>query len=226
MGYSLDLVCISEYPMRMGEKKQGQIEAISEVLAGAVAAVERAGVPENLRAIAFTEVLRDMLVSANRVGNVSRGYHPVSFDDPKNAADDETSMQDLVLENEVLKKIERGTGVSTTELDRLIFLDEGEPRIVPSGLKLGKNNAERTRAVVAILTVARAFGFDEGETSLEIIREEVQRLRVYDSANFASHVKGLPGFVIKGTGANRRVQAKATGIEEFPDLVAEILQEL
>ena len=79
---------------------------------------------------------------------------------------------------------------------------------------------------MAILTVARTFGFDEGETPLEIIREEVQRLRVYDSANFAAHVKGLSGFVVKGSGANRRVQAKATGIEEFPDLVAEITQEL
>lgn len=211
--------------MPMSNAKQEQFDAISEVLAGAVAAVKQAEVPEDLREIAFTEALRHMLVSANGVGEMSRGNHPVSFDDPKNV-DDESSKQDLVLENEVLRKIARGTGVPVTDLDRLIFVDEGEPRIAPSGLKLGKNNTERTRAVVAILTVARTFGFDEGETPLEIIREEVQRLRVYDSANFAAHVKGLSGFVVKGSGANRRVQAKATGIEEFPDLVAEIAQEL
>lgn len=209
----------------MSNAKQEQFDAISEVLAGAVAAVKRADVPEKLQEIAFTEALRHMLVSANGVGEMNRGHHPVSFDDPKND-DDESSKQDLVLENEVLRKIARGTGVPVTDLDRLIFVDEGEPRIAPSGLKLGKNNTERTRAVVAILTVARTFGFDEGETPLEIIREEVQRLRVYDSANFAAHVKGLSGFVVKGSGANRRVQAKATGIEEFPDLVAEIAQEL
>ena len=209
----------------MSDTKQGQSEAISKVLAGAVAAVEQADVPGNLQEIAFTEVLRHMLCSAEGAEEKSRGKPPVSFDDSEDA-DDKSSKQDLMLENEVLRKIERGTGVPTTELDRLIFVDEGEPRIAPSGLKLGKNNAERTRAVVAILTVARAFGFDEGETSLELIREEVQRLRVYDSANFAAHVKGLPGFVVKGAGANRRVQAKATGIEEFPNLVAEISQEL
>ncbi len=92
------------------------------------------------------------------------------------------------------------------------------------GIKLGKNNADRTRAIAAIFTVVRSFGLDEDETSVELVRDEAQRLKCYDSANFSSQLKVLQsqGYVLKGSGSNRRIQVKGTGIAEFPNLVSKL----
>src|SRR5690606_29374566 len=93
------------------------------------------------------------------------------------------------------------------------------------GIKLGKNNADKTRAIAQILTIVRGFGLDEDETSLELVRAEAQRLKCYDSANFSSQVKVLNGFLITGSGANRRIRAKSAGISAFPAFVDSLLAE-
>lgn len=203
-------------------------QVVGEILAGAVAAVKQAEVPANLEEVAFTEALRLM---GTAVGDISvpafTEGNTISFDDQVEIAGRKpASGGGSNRETEILQRVHGGTGVSESDLDRLIYIEEGLPHIAVPGLKLGKNNAERTRAVAAILTVVRTFGLDEDETPLEDIREEVQRLRVYDSANFTAYLKGLSGYVIKGAGVNRRVQAKAAGIEDFSDLITGVLQDL
>jgi hypothetical protein len=93
------------------------------------------------------------------------------------------------------------------------------------GIKLGKNNAEKTRAIAQILTIVRGFGLDEAETSVEVVRAEAIRLKCYDSANFSSQLGKLSGFVITGSGTNRRIRSKAAGIQAFPGLVDSLLGE-
>lgn len=108
-------------------------------------------------------------------------------------------------------------------MEQVVHLDSDGPKVSIAGIKLGKNNAERTRAVAQILAMARGFGLGESETSLEIIRAECDRLKVYDSANFSSHMKALNGYVITGTGQNRRLRAKGPGIAAFPGFMEKLL---
>ena len=92
-----------------------------------------------------------------------------------------------------------------------------------AGIKLGKNNAERTRAVAQILAMTRGFGLGESDTPLEVVRAECDRLKVYDQNNFAAHMKALNGYVVTGTGQNRRLRAKGPGISAFAGLVDDLL---
>ncbi len=124
-----------------------------------------------------------------------------------------------------MTKTSAGTNTSASALENLIHLDDGRLRLSLPGIKLGKNNADRTRAIAAIFTIVRSFGLDEDDTSVELVRDEAQRLKCYDSANFSSHLKALQGFVIKGSGNNRRIQAKGPGIKAFPDLVSKLMGE-
>ena len=72
-----------------------------------------------------------------------------------------------VSEGEMYARVIEHTGVDRGKLERLVHLDDDGPRITITGIKLGKNNAERTRAVAQVLTIARGFGMDEAVTSLE-----------------------------------------------------------
>ena len=111
------------------------------------------------------------------------------------------------------------------KLDELVHLDAGVLRVSIPGIKLGKSNADKTRAIAQILSIVRGFGLDEDETSLELVRAEAQRLKCYDSANFSSQVKVLNGYLITGSGTNRRIRAKSAGIAAFPELVDSLLGE-
>ena len=117
------------------------------------------------------------------------------------------------------------TGADRTRLEQIVHLDDDEPRVSLPGLRLGRNNAERMRAVAQILTIVRGFGLEETDTSLEVIRSECTRLKVYDSANFSSHIAKLSGYVVSGSGQNRRLRVKSTGIHAFPALVDSLLGE-
>ncbi|TFB90457.1 hypothetical protein E3O44_02255 [Cryobacterium algoricola] len=128
-------------------------------------------------------------------------------------------------DDELVQKVSNGTGATAAALSNLIYLDDGALRLNLPGIKLGKNNADRTRTIAAIFTIVRSFGLDEDDTSVELVREEAQRLKCYDSANFSSQLKALQGFVIKGTGNYRRIQAKGPGITDFPGLVAKLTGE-
>ncbi|RSM61589.1 hypothetical protein DMB66_24515 [Actinoplanes sp. ATCC 53533] len=115
------------------------------------------------------------------------------------------------------------TGVDREKLEQIVHLDGDVLKMSLPGIKLGKNNAEKTRAVAHILTIVRSFGMEESETSVDVVRTEVSRLKCYDSANFSSQLSKLSGFIITGSGSNRRIRAKAAGIAAFPALVDNLL---
>ncbi len=202
----------------------------SSVLKEAWAAVEEAGLPERIHEAAFREAVR--LISPATTGSSSGG----SSGGSSGARASNTSAGASAVgtpgegaitidEDELLRRVATGTGADLSALSNLIYVDDGELRLILPGIKLGKNNADRTRTIAALFTVVRSFGLNEDDTSVELVRDEAQRLKCYDSANFASQLKALQGFVIKGTGANRRIQAKGPALSEFPALVAKLAGE-
>jgi hypothetical protein len=205
----------------------GEVEMeVSEVLKKAWAAVEDAELPAEIQLVAFQEAIR--LTSPSN--GVSLSGAPARRETGDNSGSNgsggtypDVGNREGASESEIYDRVSEQTGVDRDKLEQLVHLDDDELRVSVPGLKLGKSNSERTRAVAQILTITRGFGLDETETSLEVIRGECERLKVYDSANFSAHLKALSGYVINGGGQNRRLRAKSPGIEAFATLVDSLL---
>ncbi|MEB3023612.1 hypothetical protein [[Mycobacterium] crassicus] len=213
---------------------------VSETLKKAWAAVEDAGLPEKIHEAAFKEAVR-LLASVPIIAgaaplNAASAARPATQAGKSGSQSGSTSASGsggegangdggkvTATEDELFEKVEQQTGVSKQHLSEIVHLDDGVLRVSIPGIKLGKNNAEKTRAIAQIFTIVRGFGLDEAETSLELVRAEAQRLKCYDQANFSSQVKVLNGYLITGTGMNRRIRAKSGGIEAFAALVENLL---
>jgi hypothetical protein len=200
---------------------------VSETLKKAWAAVKDAGLPESIHEVAFREAVR-LLVPGPAASAPSPTAPQVaslggSGKGNVDGAGSNGAGGITVPETKIYDRVVAQTGVDRDKLEQLVHLDGDVLKVSVPGLKLGKTNAERARAVAQILTITRGFGVEETETSLELIRAECDRLRVYDQNNFSGHMKALVGFVITGTGANRRVRAKGPGIAAFPSLVDNLL---
>jgi len=207
---------------------------VSETLKSAWAAVEEAGLPEQIQQVAFREAVRLLVPSqvlavptatgstSGQAGNSQMMNGFVESSASRGAASDD-GLKIAEAESVILDRVERQTGVSRAKLDDLVYLDDGVLKISLPGIKLGKNNADKTRAIAQILTIVRGFGLDEVETSLELVRDEAQRLKCYDSSNFSAHVRALDGYLVTGSGTNRRIRAKSGGINGFPAFVDDIL---
>ncbi len=200
---------------------------VSEVLQKAWAAVEEAGLPAPIQPVAFREAVRLLSPPAQLAPPTpsgTRGGGNGGGSGRAEANDGHGEDQGLaVTEAEIYGRVVQQTVVDLDKLERLVHLDGDTIKVSLPGVKLGKSNADKTRAVAQILTIVRGFGLEEDETPVEVVRSEVQRLKCYDSANFSSHLGKLSGFVVTGTGTNRRIRAKAAGIAAFPSFVDELV---
>ncbi|WP_101653124.1 hypothetical protein [Brevibacterium ihuae] len=210
---------------------------VSETLKKAWTAVEDAGLPENIQGVAFREAVRLLVptqggaaapAAAPRTSGQSGKSGATSGSTGSGASGGGSNGDGSKIteaESTILDKVEQHTGVSREKLEELVHLDDGVLKVSLPGIKLGKNNADKTRAIAQILTIVRGFGLDENETSLELVRAEAQRLKCYDSANFSAQVKVLSGYLIIGSGTNRHIRAKSGGINGFPAFVDSVLGE-
>jgi hypothetical protein len=200
---------------------------VSEMLKRAWTAVEDAGLPERIHEVAFREAMR-MLVPAPSapIAAAPQGKPGGTRGTSTGGSGDGGSDGDGgigVTEDEIFDKVVAQTGVDRDKLKEVVHLDGDVLKVSIPGIKLGKNNAEKTRAVAQILTIVRGFGLDEAETSVQVVRAEAMRLKCYDSANFSSQLGRLNGFLLTGSGTNRRIRAKAGGIQAFPAFVDSLL---
>ena len=116
------------------------------------------------------------------------------------------------------------TGAPRTQLEEVLYFNpDGAPGINGGPRRLGKSNTERTRTIALLLASARHFANDEVEISVDQIREVCQQFGVYDVNNFATHVSGVPGFILSGPRTNRVLRAKGDAAARFRQRVAEVL---
>lgn len=213
---------------------------VSETLKKAWAAVEDAGLPEKIHETAFKEAVRLLVpppvAAASAPATTAHVAGPATQarkSDPQTGGASTSSSggkgsngessKITASEVELFSKVEAQTGVAKERLSEIAHVDDGVLKVSIPGIKLGKGNAEKTRAIAQILTIVRGFGLDEAETSLELVRAEAQRLKCYDQANFSSQIKVLNGYLITGAGSNRRIRAKSGGILAFAALVDGLL---
>lgn len=211
---------------------------VSETLKKAWTAVEDAGLPEKIQEVAFREAVRLLVPTqvfaaapaaeaprtAGQTGKPGAESGATGSGSSGGGSNGDGS-KITEAEDTILDKVEQHTGVSRGKLDELVHLDDGVPKVSLPGIKLGRSNADKTRAIAQIITIVRGFGLDEQETSVELVRAEAQRLRCYDQANFSSQIKALNGYLITGSGTNRRIRAKSAGIAAFPAFVDSLLGE-
>jgi hypothetical protein len=200
---------------------------VSQTLKTAWEAVESAELPKEIQEAAFREAVR-LLAPDQSVAPVtsrlrSQTNAASSARTTTGGTADDDGVAPAASEEEIYTRVATQTGVDRDLLEQLVHLDGTAIKISVPGLRLGRNNAERARAVAQILTVTRGFGFEEPGTPLEVIRTECERLKVYDQANFSSQIKALGGYVITGSGPNRRLRARGAGIQAFGGLVANLI---
>lgn len=200
-------------------REQVQMTEVSETLKKAHEAVIEAEIPEELHEIAFREAVRLLAPAIQPITAVtpSKSLATQGKVLAKSAGSEDGAP--VVSEDEMYERVVMQTGAERTKVEELFHEDSNVPVVSLPGLRLGKNNAEKTRVIAQVLTIARGFGLGENDTSIEVIRNEAIRLKCYDSANFTSHLATLDGYVITGSGQNRRIRAKAIGIAAFPALV-------
>jgi hypothetical protein len=198
---------------------------VSETLKRAWSAVETAGLPERIQEAAFREAVRLLAPPpAGAMGEAPpQALTPAGYAGGAGGREAAGGSGELVSEDQVYDRVAAHTGVARDRLEQVVHLDGEVLKVSIPGLRLGRNNAERSRAVAQLLTISRGFGFEESETPLEVIRAECDRLRVYDQNNFSSYIRALNGFVVTGTGGNRRLRAKSAGIAAFPALLDTLL---
>lgn len=201
---------------------------VSETLKKAWAAVQEADLPEVMHEVAFREAVRLLAPTGNGVtampwAGKPNGEATAGQTDRSNGESANGDGAPRVSENEMYDLVVQQTGVDREKLERIVHLDVDGPKISIAGIKLGKNNAERTRVVAQVLAMTRGFGLGESDTPLEVVRAECDRLKVYDLNNFSAHMKALNGYVVTGNGQNRRLRAKGPGIAAFAGLVDDIV---
>jgi hypothetical protein len=184
-----------------------------DLLKQAVAAVDEANVPQDLREIAFTKVLE--LLQGNSDSPQARNVQFI----PGKAAD---------LEPKALSQIASKIGIEPDLLDRVF--EEGEDGLIFSGdaKALGSTKAKMVQGIVLLILAGRRWsGLDNGlNTSDEIVRAEVDRNSLLDVTNYGKHISALKPYVtITGTGKKAIYKIKHDGLERAKQIAQSLASE-
>lgn len=183
---------------------------VSEILKKAWKAVEDAGVPTQVEEVAFREAVRLLSPASAAPPTAARQTGPTEARRAAAAGGRERKVENgattKVSDEELYEQVAGHTGVEKGKLERVVHMEDGVPQVALTRVQLGSSNAKRAQAVAQVVAVARALTLREAEPPLDAIREECERLRVYDPGNFSTQMRALDGFQIKGAGKARRIR--------------------
>ncbi|MDI3340091.1 MAG: hypothetical protein QJR03_06120 [Sphaerobacter sp.] len=186
----------------------------SQILAQALQEVEEAGIQDDLRPVAFAKAV-DLLCGALR-SNVPQGR-------PESRSQSETAGP-LTANGSAIVRIAERLKLDMGVVSQVYDCEGDSLRvIVPSG-RLGSTVAQATRELALLVAAGRqAGGYDPEWTSVAEIRAVCEEYGKYDSANFASIIKGMDNcFLMKDKGIQRKVKLSRPGWEAAADLVAKM----
>lgn len=198
---------------------------IAESIKSAWTAVEESGVPDHMQELAFREALRSLLGAARHNG-ATAGAHRVPPAPQFERADDNGNGEQSfnASEEEVIQRVSDETGVAVEKLEAVFHIDGEVVKLIGPHGKYGSSTSDQARNVARIVTVVRKLGMGHADTTFETIKDACESKHCYDSKNFASqHMPKIDGFVVKGEGRSRRLEAKGGGISSFPDLIDKVL---
>ena len=178
-----------------------------DLLKQAVAAIDEAKVPQDLREIAFSKVLELLQGGAGS---------PQAKNSPPHPEDSGTH------EPKSLSQIASKIGIEPHTLDR-VFEESGDELIFSGNAKdLGSTRAKMVQGVVLLILAGRRWsGLDKGGTTPdEIVRAEVDRNSLLDVTNYGKHIAALKPYVtITGSGKSAAYKIKHDGLERAKEIV-------
>jgi hypothetical protein len=196
---------------------------VSTQLAQAWADVEAAGLPEHVQGVALVEALRMRVgdtAASSRSGNGDPGVKlkggptkKASMKPQAGGGGAAGGPNAPVDEEGFFAAIARETDVPLDTLESLIFLKDGAPRLNVTRRALGSSLKQGQITVATLIVVARHFGLGEAEVQDSAVREECQRLGIFDR-NFAGNVKGIPGLLQTGD-RSKVFKVRAAGVDSF-----------
>ena len=197
-----------------------------EILRAAVAAVEAAEVPHDLRAPAFDAAVRLVageppeLVSAPP----SRDLAGQSASRPKrNRADTESSGTSPAAigtdSTAFLNAFTHESGLDRNLLEELYYVHDGRVQLNVTQRQLGTTKAEQTKRVCLLMAAGYHFGLDTEDVPVADIQAECKRLKCYDRANFASHARKAAGVTMVGPPKTRRLKLRQADLATLEHLV-------
>ncbi len=178
---------------------------MADMFKAMLAAMEEAGVPDDLRAVAFAKGLDLLAAGSHRPG----GVPPATGEEP--SAPSEGGMARIAAKLSV--SVDAAREVFDLDGDRLDL-------IVPPG-RLDKTKARATREIGLLISAARqASSLDTDWTPTSTIRDACTEFGKYDSANFATSLNTLGNLCsFRGKGQQREVRVNRQGLEEAGVLV-------
>lgn len=190
-------------------------DTVKEILAAALAAVNDANVPNELRPLAFEKAV-DLLAGI-----------PAPIPPSPPVASRESGLGDgdgggAATEDERLATIARKTGVDVSKLPYVYDLDEDDVTILLKRSALGAGDAAATRELALLYTAARQAASYDAQTSMGLVRAQVENMGVYDPKNFTTHLKNIDGVTIKGSGKARELKVSQHGFEEAGKLITRL----
>lgn len=167
-----------------------------ELLRQAWDAVQKAGVPEPLHEVAFSEAV-DFLRHGETDGDTGDTKQDQQKKKVKRTAQEPEAGSDdgPVDEASLFSELSDESGVSEQDLRDVLNVKGSEVQVIQRAKDLGNSAAVQARTVIALVAGARAKGLGERPVDTETVRKELRRKHIYSSGNFAAqHLGRLKGF--------------------------------
>jgi hypothetical protein len=185
----------------------------TNVLVEALRAIEEAGIPADLREIAFGKAID--LVARSAEPELLTGPEVTLKREPP-VGDDHGPMQ------RIAKKLKLDAGI----VSHVYYVDpDGKNlEIVISASRLPAKFGPAIRELALLVAAGRqAAGIDTEWTSADEIRAVCEHFKRYDAANFATHIQKMDDvFSIKGTPRKREVRMTMPAWEQATALVTRL----
>jgi hypothetical protein len=192
--------------MQSPTELQQRLQQAAEIL-------EQAGLPEDLRPIAFGYLLGERGVG---VAPALAGRQPLTDAGAVTAK----AVPSRFSGGELLGKIAVALGHDRDVVARFFEEEDGQVRVIVkrSMLLEPDRKAASIRHVALLVVVGRQAAGVEEHTSFDVIREECRELKVFDASNFAAEVGKLE-FRTTGGRNSKEARANRHHYDEAADLI-------
>jgi hypothetical protein len=192
-----------------------------DLLKRAWTAVEKAGIPDHLQAIALQEAIAHLRApedegAANSVRDTKTPARSPALSSSRMRRDDPgVDTSDPVDVDAFFERLSHESGIDKSDLrDVLHLTSDGKVQVSPPTKDLGDSVAEQARNVIALVASGRAYGLNEEPVNADAVRREAERKRCYQAKKFAApHLRTMKGFNAGATRAEIRLTSK--WIDEF-----------
>jgi hypothetical protein len=183
-----------------------KMERITKLLQESVKAVEDAGVPDDLRVVAFERVAHIVL------GTTQDGEQPLL-----SAEATETVKSG---ESDALGVLAHRLGIDAATVADVYYVDGDTLGLSLAPSRFDSKKAGATKQIALLIAAGRQGGGWEEWTPLRTIRETVRDYGRLDQANFATTIKAMGhAFNVRGRGQQGEVRVTRPGFEQAAQLI-------